>query len=252
MLPSSARASPFPNVDGTDLEEVLGSKDIISPIHVAQAEQVVDTPKFGDWAIAATSAELLLEGNFGFDESHYISALSVLSATFTQTLRIRDDSISLLFSCGLHPEEEKKEEDDDKGSSTIAGVSMIKSLIGQLLEQHRSFNLTGLDRRIKQRLIKDGDLEELCAPFGWLFERLPNRLTLVCFVDGAVHYEIEPWEDELIKVVGCLLDLVRNEDMTFPVKILVTSPTPTESLQKLFDTEDKVSLLNACHIPGVL
>lgn len=228
-------------VEERDLEEVLGSRDIISPIYVARAEQVADTPQFRDWAIAAESTELLVEGNFGLSESHYVSALSVLCATITQTLRTRERYISLVFFCGCHPEDDG--DDDSDGSSTAGGIPMIKSLIAQLLQQHRGFDMTDLGSHIKEELIEYDDLDKLCVLFSWLVKQLPDRMTLVCIVDGAIHYEIDDWANELSKVVGCLLDLTRNEDIPLPVKVLVTSPTSTERVQELFDTDDDGSYL---------
>ncbi|KAH8754362.1 hypothetical protein F5883DRAFT_650573 [Diaporthe sp. PMI_573] len=115
--------------DNRDVEEVLNSRDLISPTYVALSGPAADTPQFRDWAIAAEYTELLVEGNFGFSETHYVSALSVLCAVSTQSLRIRERYISLVFFCGCHLEED--------GDATAGGIAMIKSLIVQLLEQHR-------------------------------------------------------------------------------------------------------------------
>ncbi|KAF3901541.1 hypothetical protein ABW21_db0200621 [Orbilia brochopaga] len=242
----------FPEFDLKDIEEVLSGRDIIPFDEVARAEQVVDTQQFRDWAITAKSTELLVEGNFELPESQYISALSVLCATLTRALRTRERYISLVFFCGCHPE------DDDEDEASIAGgVPMIKSLIVQLLKQHSDFDMTGLDRHINQQLVKDDDLDELCALFGWLVKRLPESSTLVCIIDGVVHYEIDAWEDELIKVVGSLLELAKDKDTPLPVKVLITSPTPTESIQEFFDMEDDSSYLTleslheTNHVPGL-
>ncbi|KAJ6263729.1 hypothetical protein Dda_2299 [Drechslerella dactyloides] len=246
----------FPSIDKNDLEEVLSNREIISANYVARAEQVAGTPQFRDWAIMAKSTELLVEGNFGLGESHYVSALSVLCATFMKAVRTREKYISLVFFCGCHPEDDQTGDDD--GNSTAGGVYMIKSLITQLIEQHHDFDLTELDRQINQQLVEDGDLDELCTLFDWLVRRLPERLTFMCIIDGVMHYEIDAWEDELIKVMSCLLDLTRDEDVSVPVKVLVTSPNPTESIRELFDTEDDSSYLTldsfneANYVPGML
>ncbi|KAK1654545.1 hypothetical protein BDP81DRAFT_308816 [Colletotrichum phormii] len=229
------------DLNDSDLGEVLDRRHIISPVYTAQVEQAADYPKFREWAISTKSTELLVEGSFGPFESHHISALSVLCATLTQTLCVRENYISLVFFCGSHVEDDDDNDSDADSDADVTlaagGVLMIKSLIAQLLEQRSDFELTGLDRQIDKRLVEESDLDELCILFRWLVERLPEGLTVVCIIDGVVHYEIDSLVDELTKVLECLLDLVRNEDMRSPVKVLVTSPTPTESVRGLFDSD---------------
>lgn len=114
----------------------------------------------------------------------------------------------------------------------------MKGMILQLLKQHHSFNLTGIEKDIKLDLLKDGDIDQLCGLFVWLIKRLPRGLRLVCIIDGAVHFEIDAFEYGLQKVVKCLLNLSKDNTVPIPVKVLVTSPVQTEMTGSLFREED--------------
>ncbi|PKK34600.1 hypothetical protein CI102_15295, partial [Trichoderma harzianum] len=62
-------------------------------------------------------------------------------------------------------------------------------------------------------------------------------LILVCIIDGAVHFEIDAFEDGLQKVIKCLLSLSKDNTVPIPVKVLVTSPIQTEMTAHLFREE---------------
>lgn len=223
----------IPYSDDKDLKKVSNENDVISLRHRVRAEQVVSTLEFRDWAIKAESKELLVEGNFGYDNCHYISALSLLCSTLTQALRTREGYISTVFFCGCHGKDDQDDDDEDVG-----GVAIMKSMILQLLKQHHPFDLTGLEKYIKLDSLKAGDIDQLCGLFVWLVKRLPRDLILVCIIDGAVHYEIDVFEDGLQKVIKCLLSLSRDNTVSIPVKVLVTSPIQTEMTAYLFREED--------------
>ncbi|QYS99269.1 hypothetical protein H0G86_006411 [Trichoderma simmonsii] len=223
----------IPYSDDKDLKQVSNEKNVISLRHRVRAGQVVSTPEFRDWASKAESKELLVEGNFGYDDCYYISALSLLCATLTQALRTREGYISTVFFCGCHGKDDQDDDDQDVG-----GVAIMKSMILQLLKQHHSFDLRGLEKEIKLDLLKDGDIDQLCGLFVWLVKRLPRGLILVCIIDGAVHFEINVFEDGLQKVIKCLLSLSKDNTVPIPVKVLVTSPIRTEITAYLFREEE--------------
>ncbi|KAL6810611.1 hypothetical protein V8C40DRAFT_278263 [Trichoderma camerunense] len=191
----------IPYSDDKDLKQISNEHDVISLRHRVRAEQVVGMPEFRDWAIKAESKELLVEGDFGYDDCHYISALSLLCATLTQSFRTREGYISTVFFCGCHGKDDQDDDDED-----IGGVAIMKGMILQLLKQHHSFDLTGL--------------------------------RLVCIIDGAVHFEIDAFEDGLQKVIKCLLNLSKDNTVPIPVEVLVTSPVQTEMTGSLFREED--------------
>ncbi|KAL6833079.1 hypothetical protein J3E69DRAFT_126399 [Trichoderma sp. SZMC 28015] len=234
--PNSARLQEvlyIPYSDDKDVKQVSNENDVISLRHRVRAEQVVSTSKFRDWAIKAESKELLVEGDFGYDNCYYISALSLLCATLTQALRTREGYISTVFFCGCHG----KDDDQYNNGKDVGGVAIMKSMILQLLKQHHSFDLTGLEKDIRLDLLKDGDIDQLCGLFVWLVKRLPRDLILVCIIDGAVHFEIDIFEDGLQKVIKCLLSLSKDNTVPIPVKVLVTSPVQTEITGNLFREE---------------
>ncbi|KAJ4860155.1 hypothetical protein T069G_05143 [Trichoderma breve] len=222
----------IPYSDDKDLKQVSNEKYVISLRHRVRAEQVMSTSEFRDWASKAESKELLVEGNFGYDNCHYISALSLLCATLTQAFRKREGYISTVFFCGCHGKDDQDNDDEDVG-----GVAIMKSMILQLLKQHYSFDLTGIEKDIKLDSLKDGDIDQLCGLFVWLVKRLPRDLILVCIIDGAVHFEIDAFEDGLQKVIKCLLSLSKDNTVPIPVKVLVTSPIPIEKTAYLFRGE---------------
>ncbi|KAK5989731.1 Cystathionine beta-synthase [Cladobotryum mycophilum] len=224
-----------PRMDVIDMEEVSNSKDLIPLAYRHRAEQIATSQQFRDWIVAAESRELLIEGDFDFNDAHHISALSLFCVTLTQALRMRESYISLVFFCGSHVE------GDEDGSN--GAVAIIKSLVAQLLEQYRDFDLRHIESHVKLYQIQQGDIGELCSLFVWLVHRLPQNTTLMCLIDGALHYEVDKYEAGFIGVIRCILDLVRGS-LPFPMKILVTSPSPTDSVQRLFEASGDETYLS--------
>ena len=241
--------------DKTDLESVENSRDTIPPAHRGRAEQVVNTREFRQWLVSGESKGLLIEGNFRVHDSHYISALSLVCATLARALRTREKYISVVFFCGCHiaEDQEDDEENDGDGRQSCEGVAIMKSAISQLLEQCSSIDLAGLESDINLTRVKDGDLRQLCSLFTWLLKRLPEDMVLVCLIDGAAYYETEDHEDEFLESMSYLLGLCLDASIIVPVKVLVTSPTPTDSIQELFedDDQDEFGILSLESLPEI-
>jgi hypothetical protein len=218
----------IPDLDQTDIKHITESRNMIPAKYRSRSEQLVNTQQFKDWLVLPKSRELLVHGDFTSGAPNYISALSLLCATLTQVLRTRDRYVSLVFFCGSHIEE-------DDGPT--GGKAMIRSLIAQLLRQ-QSFATTLLSREVDLGRVKAGNLGALCTLFGWLVRRLPQDMTLICLIDGISHYENEDYEDDMLKVLRFILGLVRARDSALAVKILATSPSPTDSVQEEFKEDD--------------
>lgn len=224
----------IPYSDEEDLKRVVSGNHAIPPAHIGHADQVESTQPFQNWVIQPQSKALLVEGNFGSDDCHHISALSLLCFRWTAGFRILGYTL-LVFICGFHGKKEQGDEYED--DQDVGGVTMMRSFILQLLKQHPDLDLTGLEKGTRLDSLEEGDLDQLCSLFVWLIKRFSEDIILVCIIDGVVHYEIDDFKDELLKVMECLLSLSKDDGIRFQVKILVTSPTPTKIIRELFTEE---------------
>lgn len=86
--------------------------------------------------------------------------------------------------------------------------------------------------------VRKGNLDRVCALPGCLVYRLPERVTLVCVVDGISHYVTDDFVDGMKKVLLCLLDLARDSRVASLVKVIATSPTTTALVQSQFCDDD--------------
>ena len=212
----------IPDLDDRDLAYVEEQKYWIATKYGSRAEQVLDTPQFHDWLVAAEPRELLVHGDFRPTEAHHVSGLSLVCATLARTLRARPRYLALVFFCGLH------EGDDEDGP--WGPDALVRSFAAQLLRQHP---LAATEAELA--LARTGDLGDACRLFVSLARRVPADVTLVCIVDGIIHFEIDRFEDGMLEVLRCLLRLVRDESPdSARVKVLVTSATPTDSVQREF------------------
>lgn len=190
----------------------------------ARAEQLIRTRQIREWLTSPISAQLLVHGNH--DRRAYISGLSLFCLSLTHTLGERAPQfIPLTFFCGLHV-------DPLGGQAHTGGRAMVQSLIGQLLERHdfsRS-HLSGLD----ERLIRSGDVAELCKLFEMLVRALPDHVVLFCIMDGILYYEREEFKGDMTLVLITILRLSNDDSIRVPVKVLITSPTKTTEVSQPF------------------
>ncbi|KAF8861121.1 hypothetical protein BDZ45DRAFT_740720 [Acephala macrosclerotiorum] len=228
----------IPDLDLIDIAHITETQNLIPARLRSRSEQLVTTPQFNNWLVLPKSRELLVHGDFDSISPNYISALSLLCATLTKAMRTRRSYISLVFFCGLHVEE-------DEGP--VGGKTMVQSLIAQLLRQ-QFFDLSQLSQEIDIELVKKDSLGALSLLFRWLVRRIPQDLTLVCIIDGISHYENDDFEDDILKVLRLLLSLSRDENSETVVKILVTSPSTTDSVQEEF-REDDACFVSMAELP---
>jgi hypothetical protein len=71
---------------------------------------------------------------------------------------------------------------------------------------------------------------------------------LVCIIDGISHYETDDFEDNMLKVLECLLGLVKDAKMAAAVKLLAASPTTTDLMQDRFKGDDDLCFLSLASI----
>ena len=125
----------------------------------------------------------------------------------------------------------------------------MRSLIVQLLQQ-QTFDTTMLSKDINLEGVAGGDLEHLCRLFVWLVRRIPRDMTLVCIIDGLVYYERDDYEAGMLKAMKILLGLVRDRDLGLHIKVLATNPSPTDSVQGIFNDRDEC-FLSMAELPWI-
>jgi len=196
--------------------------------------------------------KLLLHGDFQRLYSgggpRYVSAVTRFCATLISALRAWPEHyVPVVFFCGSHVERDDPHRD---------GRAMVRSFIAQLLRYGTvgsgPVEFDGELRRAQERdggadvksvlqavaQGKDIKTSRLCGLLAWLVRRLPRGVTLVCLVEGVSHYETDDHEDDLLRVLGRLLGLMRDKSVTAVVKVLATSATTTDSVQAAFVTDD--------------
>ncbi|KAJ0104475.1 hypothetical protein J7T55_010941 [Diaporthe amygdali] len=230
----------FELIDEVDLNAILEDEEqSIAFREKRKADLVVSTKQFHDWMVSNKSSELLIHGEFrrSRSASEPVSALSVFCATLTQTFRKSGhEQIALVFFCGCHTERD----DQHRGPAV-----MICSFIAQLAKSW-PFDVTTLQnnqlnvysQEEVERMVKDENLPKLCDLFRFLVILLPDSATLICIIDGILHYETDELEEGLLKVLGFLLNLARNGDTDATVKVLASSPTTTDLVQTRFKDDD--------------
>ena len=219
------------NIDETDINHILESRDRVPPSYRNRTEQVANTEQFRDWIVSPTSRELLLSGEHGMNRNG-TSALSLLCATMMSSIRKRTRHLGLVFFCGRHTEE-----DDNYSGPNV----LIRSLTSQLL-RYPFFDTTLLSRDIDVDGVRAGDIRKLCALFGWLVKQLPRSITLICLIDDISSYDNDEYEIDMLIVLESLIGLARDDQLTPAFKILATSPLSADSMQKLFKEDD------SCHL----
>lgn len=144
--------------------------------------------------------------------------------------------IPLIWFCGLHVDKEDEERSEPHSTETISWpATMFRSFIAQLLRYYPHFNLLHIEQEAGADIIaaREGKLKALWKVFHCLVRRLPGSVTLVCVIDGVVQYEMDRYEDAIMGLLKRLLGLGKGLEQC-RVKVLVVSPTKTESV-RLFE-----------------
>lgn len=165
------------------------------------------------------------------------SALSLVCASMMRGLRSQDRFVSMVFFCRQHIES------DDISAGPTA---MLRSLIAQLLRQQFTGHIVR-KQEVGLEGLRSWDIDVLCLLFKWLVGSFLQPKTLVCVVDGSEAYATTMDEDDLHKVMVCLLGIEREPSLVLFAKVLVTS-TEAVSVEQDFKKNDSRVLL----IQGVL
>ncbi|KAF5658407.1 hypothetical protein FCIRC_12908 [Fusarium circinatum] len=225
-------------VDKVDMAEISGSAALVNRRDQGRAEHLVENAQFKQWVVRTNSTELLVHGHMKPSRTS-VTPLSLFSAAIVRNLRQVDRFCAVAFFCGQHI---------DLDDPLTGGIGLIKSLTIQLLHQH-GFNDADLDKvaqEVNLPLLKRGveDVEELCLLFTVLVRRLRNDTTLFCVIDSVNVYEDEDMMQGMYveKVLFEILQLTGDPRIKTHVKILLTSPTDTNTIWKAFKRKDVLSM----------
>ncbi|KAF5644914.1 hypothetical protein F52700_2395 [Fusarium sp. NRRL 52700] len=225
-------------VDKVDIAQISDSAALVNRRDQGRAEHLVENAQFKQWVVRTNSTELLVHGHMKPSRTN-ITPLSLFSAAMVRNLRQVDRFCAVSFFCGQHI---------DLDDPLAGGIGLIKSLTVQLLHQH-SFDDADLDKvaqEVNLPLLKRGDedVEELCQLFSVLVRRLRSDTTLFCVIDSVNVYEDEDMMQEMYveKVLFEILQLTGDPRVKTHVKILLTSPTDTNTIWKAFKRTDVLSM----------
>lgn len=224
-----------PKVEEKDMEYISDSAALVGRREQGRAEHLIANPRFQQWMVQTRSTELLVLGQMKPSRTS-VSALSLFSAAIVGSLRNISRFRTLAFFCGQHSD------------SSEGGIGIIKNLIAQLLRQHQfdAADLSRVSREVNLALFDSGfdNVEQLCRLFVSLVRRLRSNVTLFCVLDSINVYEDLEYMKEMRvdKVLLKVLSLTRDNRVQAHVKILLTSPTDTDTIKAAFHEDDILSM----------
>jgi hypothetical protein len=242
-------------IDQIDLYNIRNLAERISPEDRGRAEQVVETREFKQWMLSDKrwvysgsewvfddedfhltwrTMKLLVHGDSNSNDN--VSSLSVLCASLKKVLSTRRRFISLVFFCGRHLH----------GDKNPGPLAMIRSLVGQLLEQNPAYS-AGVAQQVSMPDVERGNIPALCDLFRFLIGQLPSTITVFCMIDGVGLYEEEQYWDDMETILSFIQAFVEDEGIHAPVKLFLTSPQPTRYVWRTF--QDGKSLLTMASVP---
>ncbi|KAF9771501.1 hypothetical protein IL306_010856 [Fusarium sp. DS 682] len=230
--------SDISNAEEIDLDFISDSAALVNRRDQGRAEQLVGDTKFRQWVVKTCSTELLIHGHMRPSRTS-VSPLSLFTASIVRSLRKVDRFRVIAFFCGQHT---------DLDDPLTGGTSLIKSLIAQLLYQHRfdDADLAHVAQEVNLSLLKRDaeNIKELCQLFVVLVRRLHSDTTLFCVLDSVNVYEGEEYMQDMHvdKVLYEILSLTQDRKVKTHVKIMFTSPTDTNMISAGFQQKDILSM----------
>ncbi|KAN0095106.1 hypothetical protein V8E51_015817 [Hyaloscypha variabilis] len=223
-----------------DVAFVMEKKEQLPTSERALTERIIGTQLFQNWIVSLPSAKLLVHWDFRLPKTIAgVSPLSVFCMNLAQALQGKEHFMSALFFCGLHI-------DAVECDGRVGGRAMLTILIVQLLRQH-SFDMRPLHQDIHLAGLQEGSFDMLSKLLVWLVRQLPQTMTLLVLIDGAVLFEREEFETEALPVFSSLLQLAADPSMPASVKVLFTSTPGTNIIRGAF--EDENLILNVDSLP---
>lgn len=199
-------------------------------VHLMQSEELQT------WLTSAEPSTLFINGNY--DASAQQSPMSYVCSKLMDSIcpspegmRPRYSSIlAQAFFCGQHADAEDQ---------AMGPVSMMKSLISQLVISYSAFDISTLKWLLE---IDPFDVGELCIGFSDLIRQLPRRYLVFCVIDGITLYEDSPDQYEAATgiVKGLLETMESCKDKGCLFKLLLTSPGTSRVLHREFEDEETI------------
>ena len=225
-------------IDLEDIAAILDMKGYFPLREQAQAEHIIQTTQFRQWMVAPVSTKLLVHweprpskiiGN--------VSPLSMVCCIMAEALRSQEQFLPLLWFGGKHVHRE--EIGDGRGPN-----AMVRSLIDQLLRQ------SDFDMQLFPNIVDTTSSKDLIELLTWLIRQLPGTLTVCCIIDGVVLLEREEYTLEAFPVLRKLVELVSDDSVVAPVKLLFTSAGSTIDVRAAFEAEELIMNVGALCRPG--
>lgn len=225
-------------IDNEDIAAILDMKGYFPLRERAQADHIIQTTQFRQWMVAPVSTKLLVHWEPRPSKIiGYVSPLSIVCCIMADALRSQARFLPMIWFGGKHVNRE--EIGDGLGPN-----AMIRSFIDQLLRQ------SDFDMRLLPDLVDPTSLEDLIELLTWLIRQLPGTRTVCCIVDGVVLLEREEYAVEAFPILLKLVELVRDDSVVAPVKLLFTTTGITIDVRAAFEAEGLIMNVGALYRPG--
>ena len=201
----------------------------------ARCEMILRASEIYHWMLTPTSKLLVIEANLG--GGSIINPVSYTCALLAEALGYRKRGVIMLSAfCSLHL-------DMDSPNSGLKQVMI--ALLLQLLHNFPEQSVYSMpDAKTLKGLHKESkSFSSLISTFKNILRQLPSNVTVFCIVDGLGWYEDNYQEVEVRKVVTMLQELVTQEAIMCPFKVLLTTATRlTEETRSLVDDDQRLWL----------
>ena len=223
-----------PEVPSQDLHNILQEGELFSTKLQTQASAFMGSQKLQDWLTSTTSSSLFAQVESG--ENNPISALSFVSSLLYQTLQASEQTLPLLYVCGLHT--------DRYRDAFPCAEGMLQSLLVQLLVglEYENFSLDFIDHALFHGLEK-ADLVSLCTVFEALLDQIPPSTILFIIVDGVSFYETQDRVRGTCHAISKFIEIAETAGKA--MKLLVTCPGVSGYVRKGFCEEDILRIAEA-------
>ncbi|KAF2705208.1 hypothetical protein K504DRAFT_515057 [Pleomassaria siparia CBS 279.74] len=198
--------------------------------------------KFQSWLVDLNPSVLFLNGNHVSMSPIRQTPTSFVCAKLAYSIRTGRDKLGessstvhfstmvLSFFCAEHL---------DQKDPLYGAVSIMQSLIAQLLVNYKAFDIAVI-QRLKKAYHED--LDVLCAKFKDLIRHLPNKMIVFCVVDAiTMHEESELRRKDVAFVLQTLVNgTTGKEGRQCLFKLLITSPRISRSYSRQVRDEERV------------
>lgn len=209
---------------------------------------IMRSHKLQKWITATESAALLINANHRGSTRQQPTSFICAKLVDSMTTSASNDNvhteericIPLAFFCGEH----MGKDDPDAGPD-----GMMRSLLAQLLNAYRDFDLRTVQRM--QHLNYD-DVNDLCQIFDLLIAQLPSYFVVFCVLDVISIYEDDDGVcGEASVVVRALVDVVeRTEASGCAFKLLLMSGWDSRALYREMRDQERDVVWMSAKVPA--